>query len=81
MREDKKSDYKYLGKLAYLDHDTQREMPVYFQWQLLYRDEMNNGITSEKTSIGFMHPNEPKPKKLEMVDLLPTKQKREGTDT
>jgi hypothetical protein len=81
LREDKKSDYKYLGKLAYLDHDTQREMPVYFQWQLLDWDEMNNGITSEETSIGFMQPKEPKPKKLEMVDLLPTKQKREGTDT
>jgi hypothetical protein len=67
--------------LAYLDHDTQREMPVYFQWQLLDWDEMNNGITSEETSIGFMQPKEPKPKKLEMVDLLPTKQKREGTDT
>jgi len=81
LREDKKSDYKYLGKLAYLDHDTQREMPVYFQWQLLDWDEMNNGITSEETSIDFMQPKEPKPKKLEMVDLLPTKQKREGTDT
>lgn len=81
LREDKKSDYKYLGKLAYLDHDTQREMPVYFQWQLLDWDEMNNGITSGETSIGFMQQKEPKPKKLEMVDLLPTKQKREGTDT
>ena len=70
LREDKKSDYKYLGKLAYLDHDTQREMPVYFQWQLLDWDEMNNGITSEETSIDFMQPKEPKPKKLEMVEIM-----------
>lgn len=26
--------YTYLGTLKYLDHDTQRSRPVYFQWQL-----------------------------------------------
>ncbi|MEY8735576.1 DUF3427 domain-containing protein [Peribacillus frigoritolerans] len=27
--------YNFLGKLAYLSHDTQREQPVYFKWQIL----------------------------------------------
>lgn len=27
--------YSYLGKLAYLSHDNQREQPVYFKWQIL----------------------------------------------
>ncbi len=27
--------YTYLGKLKYLTHDNEREMPVYFDWQLL----------------------------------------------
>tara|TARA_B100000035_G_scaffold96198_1_gene81574 strand:- start:586 stop:1275 length:690 start_codon:yes stop_codon:yes gene_type:complete len=35
LREEKKGDYKYLGKLKYLNHDREREHPVYFQWQLL----------------------------------------------
>ena len=27
--------YAYLGRLKYLDHDRERERPVYFQWQIL----------------------------------------------
>jgi hypothetical protein len=27
--------YTYLGRLKYLTHDTERERPVYFQWQLI----------------------------------------------
>jgi hypothetical protein len=27
--------YTYLGRLKYLSHDTERENPVYFQWQIL----------------------------------------------
>ena len=27
--------YTYLGRLEYLTHDTERERPVYFQWQLI----------------------------------------------
>lgn len=27
--------YTYLGRLSYLTHDSQRERPVYFQWQLI----------------------------------------------
>jgi hypothetical protein len=51
LREDKKSDYKYLGKLAYLNHDTSREKPVYFQWQLLDWDELNNVKVSEEVQL------------------------------
>jgi len=39
LRESKKDDYQYLGRLAYLEHDKEREKPVYFQWQLLDWDE------------------------------------------
>ena len=35
LREEKKGDYQYLGRLKYLTHDNDREKPVYFQWQLL----------------------------------------------
>lgn len=35
LRTDKKSDYIYLGLLAYVTHDKEREKPVYFKWQIL----------------------------------------------
>lgn len=35
LRTDKNSDYTYMGLLAYVDHDNQRENPVYFKWQIL----------------------------------------------
>ena len=31
LREEEGLDYEYLGKLKYLSHDKEREMPVYFQ--------------------------------------------------
>ncbi|MDB2474137.1 DUF3427 domain-containing protein [Gammaproteobacteria bacterium] len=39
LREEKKRDYQYLGRLKYLTHDKDREKPVYFQWQILDLDE------------------------------------------
>lgn len=42
-------DYKYLGLLAYIEHDNQRENPVYFKWQILdWADESNYEITDEE---------------------------------
>ena len=38
FRESKSSPYTYLGKLAYINHDIDRECPVYFQWQILNWD-------------------------------------------
>ncbi|WP_176344861.1 DUF3427 domain-containing protein [Priestia aryabhattai] len=36
LRTNKKDpDYAYLGKLAYISHDNQREQPVHFKWQIL----------------------------------------------
>ncbi len=36
LRTSKKFDrYTYLGKLAYISHDEEREKPVYFKWQIL----------------------------------------------
>ena len=81
LREDKKSDYKYLGKLAYLNHDTNREKPVYFQWQLLDWDDVNNVNLSDEKQINPPKSQQPLKKILELVTKLPSKQKRKGTDT
>lgn len=81
LREDKKSDYKYLGKLAYLNHDTNREKPVYFQWQLLDWDDINNVNLSDEEQINPPKSQQPLKKILELVTELPSKQKRKGTDT
>jgi len=35
LRTNKLSKYAYFGKLDYLTHDTEREKPVYFQWQVM----------------------------------------------
>jgi hypothetical protein len=35
LRTEPRRSYTYLGRLKYLAHDTEREHPVYFQWQLL----------------------------------------------
>lgn len=48
LREKKRTDYMFYGRLAYLSHDTSREKPVYFQWQLLDWDDLHeseNGAT------------------------------------
>lgn len=45
--------YKYLGKLKYLNHDKERQRPVYFQWQLIDWDMKKNtelNITIEPSS-------------------------------
>lgn len=39
LRTSDKEDYTYMGLLAYVDHDNQREKPVYFKWQILDWDE------------------------------------------
>lgn len=38
LRTEKVRDYTYLGRLKYLLHDSAREKPVYFQWQILEWD-------------------------------------------
>jgi hypothetical protein len=35
------TDYQYMGKLKYLNHNPTREKPVYFEWQLLDWDNVD----------------------------------------
>jgi len=49
LRENEKSDYTYLGLLAYVDHDNQREKPVYFRWQILDWNEEEADKTIKNT--------------------------------
>ena len=49
LRENKNVDYSYLGKLAYVSHDNQRECPVYFKWQILDWNEKNGKISLDKS--------------------------------
>ena len=71
LREEKKGDYEYLGRLKYLTHDKDREKPVYFQWQLLdidrdsYIDIQHKDSNKEEESIGT----------LERVDEMPDSKK------
>ena len=71
LREEKKGDYEYLGRLKYLTHDKDREKPVYFQWQLLDMDRdsdidiQHKDSNKEEESIGT----------LERVDEMPDSKK------
>ena len=53
LRNSNKEDYMYMGLLAYVDHDNQREKPVYFKWQILDWDEYNSNelLNNKKTNI------------------------------
>lgn len=46
FRQNKKHNYHYLGRLAYLTHDDSREKPVYFEWQLLDWDKVRDLVSS-----------------------------------
>jgi hypothetical protein len=67
LREEKKGDYEYIGKLKYLNHDKEREKPVYFQWQLLDSKSINEdnelGLTNEgkKEDLGAIRLTNSKP--------------------
>ena len=71
LREEKKGDYQYLGRLKYLTHDKDRENPVYFQWQLLdmdgdtFIDIEHKDSNKEEESIGT----------LEKIDEMPNPKK------
>lgn len=42
-------EYTYLGKLKYLDHDPDRESPVYFHWQILEWD--SEGTVADRVRL------------------------------
>ena len=70
LREEKKGDYEYLGRLKYLTHDNDREKPVYFQWQLIDIDrdsyiDIQHKDSNKEESIGT----------LERVDEMPDSKK------
>ena len=44
LRTKSKTPYQYLGRLGYLTHDTTREKPVYFQWELLDWDLLDKQL-------------------------------------
>lgn len=49
LRTSDKEDYTYMGLLAYVDHDNQREKPVYFKWQILdWNEENSNRLMNSK---------------------------------
>jgi hypothetical protein len=62
LRTRRGAQYTYLGELGYLSHDTERENPVYFQWQVLEWDPPSEvlermglilqPVTRENVSIG-----------------------------
>jgi hypothetical protein len=51
LRTKKNTPYTYLGTLKYLTHDSEREKPVYFKWQLLDWEQLHQLETSENLDL------------------------------
>ncbi len=85
--------YGYFGKLGYLTHDSEREKPVHFQWQLM--DWAPNSKFLQEVGITLIGESEllqlqsqsappaetPKEKTIEFVDTPRASKKREGSST
>lgn len=62
----KNSQYTYLGLLKYISHDTNREKPVYFHWQILDWDITQRDL--DRTGIKLSKPtSEPRDIKLDSL--------------
>jgi len=61
FRTEKTKNYTYLGKLAYVSHDYEREQPVHFKWQILDWDI----TTAVANRIGL---------ELQSIDIPPIQQ-------
>lgn len=57
LRTSEKEDYTYMGLLAYVEHDNQREKPVYFKWQILDWNNRNEVIpeNNESKTIKYLN--------------------------
>ena len=85
LRQTKLAAYKYYGRLGYLEHDSSREKPVYFQWQLMDWDDLNlDAHPIEVANVGKQKLAEQSPKVqagLVKSNNIPTKKPtRSGVD-
>ena len=57
VRTREKKEYAYLGKLKYLAHDSERDRPVFFRWQILNwmpnRDQLTGDVSGYHRRCGF----------------------------
>tara|TARA_Y100000590_G_C15615818_1_gene975690 strand:- start:345 stop:1328 length:984 start_codon:yes stop_codon:yes gene_type:complete len=76
LRKDKKEKdgYQYLGRLKYLNHDKEREKPIYFQWQLIDIDSYEE----DQKDDYFVLTKEIELGKIKLVNKLPNS-KQAGT--
>ena len=87
LRANKKDDYGYLGTLGYLTHDTQREKPVHFQWQLMDWEAPKEflqtvGILTVEDSLPVLTVTQTKPQNvIEFVSPPAPRTRRNGSST
>jgi hypothetical protein len=51
-------DYQYMGRLKYLNHNPNREKPVYFEWQLLDWGQIEYDASIEVTKVEIVDSEE-----------------------
>lgn len=77
LRKDTSSKYTYIGKLAYIAHDPNREKPVNFKWQILDWDleqYLESGFETieievpEVNTYNYESPSDPPPRTRNLED-------------
>lgn len=87
LRANKKDDYGYFGTLGYLTHDTQREKPVHFQWQLMDWEAPTEflqtvGVFTVQDAVQLLTVKETKPQNvIELVSPPEPRARRVGSST
>lgn len=84
LRTSKKEKYTYLGDLAYLSHDNEKENPVYFKWQILDFNENAavkavNGLEIDTFEVGNIHMDQQVEKHKLIESEIPSINKRTRT--
>lgn len=85
LRTGKNRTYTYFGRLKYLSHDTERQNPVYFQWQILDWDIPQDlvsriGLTLQPSTEEITGPT-PELRNVLVENPPPDVRPRQGTRT
>ena len=86
LRTSEKEDYEYMGLLAYVEHDNQRERPVYFKWQILdWNNKNKENLKNDEKLLDFEKDNNTDKMELQLseddTEYIYEINERKGKDT
>lgn len=86
LRTSEKEDDEYMGLLAYVEHDNQRERPVYFKWQILdWNNKNKENLKNDEKLLDFEKDNNTDKMELQLseddTEYIYEINERKGKDT